>query len=47
MPVEGQIRLILAVPKEEREPIIEKVLQEQQAREVRQRTRSRRLGPER
>ena len=47
MPVEEQIRLILAVPKEEREPIIEKVLQEQQAREVRQRTRSRRLGPER
>ena len=47
MPVEEQIRLILAVPKEEREPIIEKVLQEQQAREVRQRTRSRRSGPER
>ena len=47
MPVEEQIRLILAVPKEEREPIIEKVLQEQQAREVRQRTRSRRLRPER
>ena len=47
MPVEEQIRLILAVPKEEREPIIEKVLQEQQAREGRQRTRSRRSGPER
>ena len=47
MPVEEQIRLILAVPKEEREPIIEKALQEQQAREVRQRTRSRRSGPER
>ena len=47
MPVEEQIRLILAVPKEEREPIIEKVLQEQQAREARQRTRSRRSGPER
>lgn len=47
MPVEEQIRLILAVPKEEREPIIEKALQEQQAREGRQRTRSRRLGPER
>ena len=47
MPVEEQIRLILAVPKEEREPIIEKALQEQQAREVRQRTRSHRSGPER
>ena len=47
MPVEEQVRLILAVPKEEREPIIEKALQEQQAREVRQRTRSRRSGPER
>ena len=47
MPVEEQIRLILAVPKEEREPIIEKALQEQQAREARQRTRSRRSGPER
>ncbi len=47
MPVEEQIRLILAVPKEEREPIIEKALQEQQAREGRQRTRSRRSGQER
>ena len=47
MSVEEQMRLILAVPKEERDPIIAKALQEQQAREARQRARSRRSGPER
>ena len=47
MPVEEQMRLILAVPKEERDRIIEKALQEQQAREARQRARSCRSGQER
>ena len=47
MSVEEQMRLILAVPKEERDLVIAKALQEQQAREARQRARSRRSGPER